>query len=65
MPESVDSSKFVSGRALMSEKFDSRKDLHSRNLEQRPQVFVKLSFRDLCGSTLSGLQLFDNMAIIH
>ena len=47
----------------MSE-FDSRKDLQSTKLEQRPQIFVKLSFRELCDSKLaSGLQAFDNMAI--
>ena len=49
----------------MSGKFDSRKDSHSTKLEQRPQIFVKLSFRELCGSKLSGLHPFDNMAIIH
>ena len=33
----------------MSGEFDSRKDLHSTKLEQRPQIFIKLSFRELCG----------------
>ena len=28
-------------------------------------MFVKLIFRELCGSMLSGLHLSDNMAIIH
>ena len=49
----------------MSEEFDSRKDSNSAKLEQRPQVFAKLSFRKLCGSKLSGLHPFNNMAIIH
>ena len=49
----------------MSGGFDSRKDSHSTKLEQRPQLFVKLSFMELCGSKLSGLRPFDNMAIIH
>ena len=49
----------------MSAEFDSRKGLHSTKLEQRPLTFVKLSFRELCGSKLSGFHRFDNMAIIH
>ena len=48
----------------MSGEFDSRKDSHSTKLERRPQIFVKLSFRELCGSKLSGLHAFDNMALI-
>ena len=32
-------------------------------LEQRPRMSVKLSFRALCDSILSGLHAFDNMAI--
>ena len=49
----------------MSREFDSRKDSHSTRLERRPRIFLKLSFTELCGSKLSGLHLFDNMAIIH
>ena len=49
----------------MSGKFDSRKHSHSAKLGQRPQIFVKLSFRELCGSKFSGLHPFDNMVIIH
>ena len=45
----------------MSGEFDSRKDLQSTKFEQRPQIFVKLSFRELCDSKLSGLHAFDNM----
>ena len=64
MLESIDSSKFVSHKTRMSGEFDSRKDSCSTELEQRPQIFVKVSFRELWGSKLSGLQPFD-MAIIH
>ena len=49
----------------MSGEFDSRKDSQSTKLEQRPQIFLKLSFRELCDSKLSGLHAFDNMVIIH
>ena len=34
LPESIDSSKFVSHRARISGEFNSRKDLHSTKLEQ-------------------------------
>ena len=49
----------------MSGEFDLRKDSHSTKLERRPQIFVKLSFRELCGSKSSGLHPFNNMAIIQ
>ena len=49
----------------MSGEFDSSTDSHSIKLDRRPQTFVKLSFRELCGSKFSGLHPFDNMAIIH
>ena len=49
----------------MSGEFDSRKDSQSTKFEQRPQIFVKLSFRELCDSKLSGLHAFDNITIIH
>ena len=49
----------------MSEEFDSRKDSHSTKLERRRGILVKLSFRELGGSKLSGLHPFDNMATIH
>ena len=62
---SIESSKFDSYRVTMPGEFDSRKDSHSTKLEQRPQISVKLSFRDLCGSKLYDLHPFDNMAIIH
>ena len=60
-----ESSRFVSHRARMSGKFDSRQDSQSTKFEQRPRIFVKLSFRELCDSKLSGLHAFDNMVIIH
>ena len=65
LSESIESSKFVSHRARMSEEFDSRKDLQAKTVEQRPQIFLKLSFRELSSSKLSGLQAFDYMAIYH
>ena len=49
----------------MSVEFDPKKDPHSTKLEKRPQIFVRLSFRELCDSKLSGLFPFDNMVIIH
>ena len=55
----------LSHTARMSGEFDSRKDLQSTKFEQRPQIFVNLSFRELCNSRLSGLHAFDNLAIIH
>ena len=60
MPEPNESSKFASHRARISEEFDSRKDMHSTKLERRPQIFVKLSFKELSGSKLSGLHPFVN-----
>ena len=48
----------------MSGELSSRKDLPSTKLERRPQIFIKLSFRELCGSRLSGLHPFDEMVII-
>ena len=65
MPESIQSSRFVSHRARTSGEFDSRKDSQSTNFEQRPQIFVKLSFRELCHSKLSGLHAFDNMEFVE
>ena len=45
----------------MSGEFDLSK--YSTKFEQRPWILVKLSFRELCDSKLSGLRPFDNMAI--
>ena len=47
MSESNEPYKFVSHRARMSEEFDARKDSHSTKLEQRPQILIKLGFREL------------------
>ena len=49
----------------MSGEFDSRKDSQSTKFEQKPQIFVNLSFKELCDSKLTSLHAFDNMAIIH
>ena len=49
----------------MSGEFYSRKDSQSTKFERRPRIFVKLSFRELWDSKLSGLHAFDSMAIIH
>ena len=49
----------------MSWEFDSRKDSHTTKFNWRPEIFIKLSFRELCDSKLSGLHLLYNMVIIH
>ena len=49
----------------MSREFDSRKDSRSTKFKRRPQILVRLSFRELYDSKLSGLHPFDKMAIIH
>ena len=65
LPESIELFRFVSDRARMSGEVDSRKDSQSAKFEQWSRIFVKLSFRELCDSTLSGLHAFHNVAIIH
>ena len=65
MPESIESPNFVAYRARMSGEFDSRKDSHSAKFEQRPQIFIKPNFRELCESKISGVHPFDNMDTIH
>ena len=55
----------LSHTARMSGEFDSRKDSQSTKFKRRPQIFVKLSFSELCDLKLSGLHAFDNMVIIH
>ena len=47
----------------MSGEFDSRKDSQSTKFERRPQIFLKVSFRDLCNPKLSGLRAF--FFVIH
>ena len=49
----------------MSGEFDSREDSQSTKFERRPRILVKLNFRELCDSKLSGLHAFDDMVIIH
>ena len=49
----------------MSGEFDSRKDSILIKFQKWPQIFIKLSFGELCDLKLSGLHAFDNMAIIH
>ena len=55
----------VSHRARMSGEFDSRKDSHSTKFKWQSRIFIKLCFGELHDSKLSGLQSFDNMAIVH
>ena len=47
----------------MSDEFDSRKDSHSAKFKWRSRILVKLRFREVCNSKLSGLFAFDNIAI--
>ena len=49
----------------MSGEFDSRKDPQSMKFKQRPQTFVKLNFRELCGSKFCDLDPYDSMTILH
>ena len=65
LPESIKPFRFVSHRARISGEFDSREDTQSTKFERRPRILVKLSFRELCDSKLSGLHVFDNMVVIH
>ena len=65
LPESIESSRFVSHRVGLSGEFYSRKDSQSTKFEQRPQIFVQQSLKDLCNSRLSGLHPSDNITIIH
>ena len=39
--------------------------IQSAKFEQKPEIFVKLSFKELRDSKLSGLHAFDIMTIIH
>ena len=65
MPESIEPSKFVSHRTRMPGEFNSRKDSQSTKFKQKSQIFIKLNFRELSDSKLSGLHASDNMVIIH
>ena len=48
----------------MSGEFDWKKDSQWAKFNWRPQIFVKLSFIELCDSKLSGLHGFNIMDII-
>ena len=61
LQQSLEPSTFVSHRAWMSGEFDSRKDSDLIKFERRPQILVKLSFRELCDSKLLDSGAFDNM----
>ena len=63
LQESIESSKFVSLRARMSGKFASRKELYPNKVEQKPEILVKPSFRELWNSRFSGLHASENMTI--
>ena len=65
LPQSIESSRFVSHRGRMLGELDSRKDSQSAKFEGSPEIFLKLSFRELCDSKLSCLHPFDNMVTIH
>ena len=49
----------------MSGELVSTKDSQLTKFKQRPQIFIKLSFRELFVSKLSALYAFVNMTIIH
>ena len=63
LPEPNESSKYVSYKAKISEELNLRKDSEPTKFKQTPQVLVKLSFRELYDSKLSGLHILD--IIIH
>ena len=56
-------SKFVSYRARMSGEFNSQKDSPPTKFGGRSRILVKLRFRGLSDSKLSGVRAFNNMAI--
>ena len=43
--------------------FDSRKDSYPTKFKRRLRILLKLNFRELRDSKLSGLRPFDNMEI--
>ena len=63
MPESMESSKFVSHCARMPGQFDSRKDGNPTKFERIPRIMVKKSFTEFCDSKLFGLRALNNMVI--
>ena len=61
--QSIESFKFVSYRAIISEEFDSRKDSQPTKFKQKHWILVHLRFRESCDSKLSSLNTFDNNTI--
>ena len=61
--ESIESFKFVSYRAIISEEFDSRKDSQPTKFKKKNWILINLRFRESCDSKLSGLNTFDNTTI--
>ena len=61
----IDSSSLSHTEQEHQESLIHQQNLPSTKFERRPQIFVTLSFRELCDSKLFGLHAFDNMAIIH
>ena len=61
--ESVESSKFVSCKAILSGEFYSKKDSKTTEFERWPQILVKLNFGEFGNSKLSSFCTFDNIAI--
>ena len=50
-------------RSRMPGDFDSKKDSNSMKFKRRHRILVKLSFKELYYSNLSGLHPFDNVVI--
>ena len=63
MPQSIESSRFVSHTARISGEFNSRKNSHSTKFEPRPQILVKLCLRGLCDPKLSRFCPLNDKAI--
>ena len=57
--ESTEYFKYATHKARISRNFDLSKDAYPMKLEQGLQILVKLNFRELFDSKLSGLCSFD------
>ena len=57
--ESIESSKFASYRAKISRELLCKEKFTPAKFEQRSEILVKLSFREMCDSNLSSLHLSD------
>ena len=64
LPESIESSRFASNGARIPGELDSRKDLHPIKFKRRHRILIKLRFKTLCDSKLSGLRAFDDTTIL-